>query len=80
MKKSKKIQTTVDEFAAFTASAIAGAYSILGKELKGHEIRKVYEKLIIDISHTDLRVSKKDFMELLSIYELAEELKKNDLN
>ncbi len=78
MGKSKKIQITVDELACFTAGAIAGAYSILGKELKGFQIRQIYERLVNDITDLDFRVTKTEFLELLDIYESRDQIEKRD--
>lgn len=78
MEKSKKIQTTVDELACFVASTIANTYSIIGKELTGFQINEIYKRLINDITDIDLKVTKKEFMELLYIYELADQSENED--
>jgi hypothetical protein len=79
-KKNKKIQITVDELACFTASAIAGAYSILGKELKGSQIRQIYQNLVNDISDLDFQVTKSEFIELLNVYESRDQIEKRNQN
>lgn len=71
MKKSKKIQTTVDELACLQINVMIDLSHTFGKDLKGPALIKVYNDILEETAKIDLKRTAREFHELLDLCKAA---------
>jgi hypothetical protein len=71
MGTSKNIQASIDELACFITRLIATAYEHDGKRLNYFNLKEIHKRVINDLSVVDFKQTRKEFKELLYVYQLV---------